>query len=388
MRDLASSWRIVGVLQALDVMFVPLMILGWAALLAVEASVVVLPIAIVTGGGWMVNGWRIRSVMRPADAWREALAAGQHDRVHAAYTALQRGPLVAAIGYGVVCSLVLLVATAYVWAGMGEAAPIGAPELHAGLLIAAVALGSGNLALAVINALVRSEAPRSGRRRGGRAAGACAAILTRRAPDLVHDRVCRRRGLFMASVGWSNSAAFDRYHTLVTLDHVVSADLSRVAAGVAPAQAVIVDADAVVGLSPGAALDSLPRLYHRLAIDRRAGLAADSVAAPLADGRWLIVEAPVIPSRDGLASRLLLLFGLVVALAIPGTTVLTMRSLLGPLGELERVTLRLVEVGDVADIAHLSVVQDDEIGALTRSFNRLVHNLRGSRRRWRSRAVI
>jgi methyl-accepting chemotaxis protein len=371
----ALSWRIVAALQLVDTLFSALLLVAWASLLALDLSVVLGSALVVTGLRWGATAWRLRSLLHPTDDWRAALEAGDHERVRVAHEALQRAPGTAAITCGVAWAIAWVVETTYVWLAMGDAAPIGVSELQiTALLVVALFTGSFNFVFALSNVLVTPE------RAALSVAAAKAGLKLEPHRSSLGSRLTSltvgyalTATVLMTAVGWANSVAFDRYHSIVALDRAVSLDASRIAAGLAPERSDVVGADALTPGVEAGVLDSLPPTDHRITIDRRRDQV--SVAAQLSDDRWLLAEQPVIHGRGGFTLQVTL-FGLAMVLAIPASTLLTIRSLLDPLRALERATQRLVDVGDVGDVGHLPVVQDDEIGAMTHCFNRLVHNLR------------
>lgn len=386
MPNLTLSWRSAAIFQLLDVVFCVLLLLGWASLLAVEPAVVLVPGVLVFGLRWAANGWHIWSLLQPADRWREALAAGDHEQVRRANEALQRAPTAAGLGYGLAWPCACMIATAYVWVAMPETAPIGPPELEStALLLVAMFTGGANFVFAAVNLFVVRDrtALSAAAAEAGLSLSSERTSLGRRLAFMTLGYVVAA-ALVMAAVGWSNNAAFVRYQAVATIEHALSMDLRRVTAGLAPEHAVIVSEDMLPPRGPAGAIDSLPPSDFATWLNRREGRAG--VAAPLIDDpvdpedpeepedRWLLLEAPLSEGSDGFALQFLV-FAMVLLLSIPMTTLLTVRSLLDPLRALERATLRLIEVGDVAQMPRLSVVQADEIGALTRCFNRLVHNL-------------
>jgi methyl-accepting chemotaxis protein len=97
-------------------------------------------------------------------------------------------------------------------------------------------------------------------------------------------------------------------------------------------------------------------------------------AAPLLDGRWLVLEQSVTLARPPFWRDLSLALLVVAALVVAGVVAQT-RSILAPIERLRAAIARLVRVGDVAAIDRLPVLREDELGALTRDLNRLLDSL-------------
>jgi methyl-accepting chemotaxis protein len=108
-------------------------------------------------------------------------------------------------------------------------------------------------------------------------------------------------------------------------------------------------------------------------VNRRAGTA--SVAARLDGDRWLVVTGSVEHVDRRYEVKVLAFCAVLGVYAVVMAMVLP-RSLTDPLRDLEAAMRRFVHVGDILTIAHIPVIEDDEIGTLTRCTNELLDELR------------
>jgi methyl-accepting chemotaxis protein len=375
MQNWSPSWRAMFVLQLVDAPFIPVVVFGWAALLSVELHAVLIPGLIISVVRALVTMVYLRGLLRPVDEWQASARGDDETRLLAANEALARTPIRIAYFYGGGWALSYVVATAWVWFALAARAPIGVGEVwSASFLIVASFFGSVTLAFAIVSVVItedRAEVSRAFSERGI-AAPVRPLSLAKQLVFFLHCFVITSAALIGAT-GWSNNVVFDRYQSTSDLGSALTHDITRVAAGFAPNDAKIVEAGALPPLGETAAIDPLPKLDYRFTIDRRGGRA--SAAQELPDGRWLLVEGS-IEKNDDLYGTKLTLFTLVILFWAPATIVLTVRSLIDPLRDLEAAMRRLIEVGDIRGAEHLPVCRGDEIGTLTRCFNELVGEFR------------
>jgi methyl-accepting chemotaxis protein len=181
-------------------------------------------------------------------------------------------------------------------------------------------------------------------------------------------------GSLIAAAGWARHTSANRHDSVSELVAVALQDAYRVSTGGAPTHGRIVDLAQLPAVPVTTALDDHPPFEGmHIVVDRRQ--AHVHVAAPLADGRWLLVDGPVTGHSHAF-ELMLLVFGAVLVLWGTLTAIILTRSLIDPLVELERSMRRLVEVGDIREQAPLPVIQSDEIGRLTQCYNDLAASLR------------
>jgi methyl-accepting chemotaxis protein len=97
-------------------------------------------------------------------------------------------------------------------------------------------------------------------------------------------------------------------------------------------------------------------------------------AAPVGDGRWVVVQAEV---EQQLGSVALLLLGFVLsALFIAGSATKALQRVLAvPLAQLDEATRRVAEQGDLRSVGRIIPLRNDELGALANNFNRMLDML-------------
>ena len=376
MRDTVFSWRIVGLFQLLQAPFLVLLSVGWASLLGLEISAVAPTLAVFSVLIVVATAWQLRVLLGPADTWRASLDGNAEGALIVANTALARAPTTFTLSYGLWWTVVYALATAYIWFALPDRAPLGAADLGAvALLLVAMPAGSGSHCFPVVTMLISRE----------REAIANAimqrhiripverASLSARLIALMLAYVLASAGL-IASAAWANKTGADRHATMVEFASFALQDVQHVNAGQAPTRGRIIDADELPPARSTAALDRYPELEGmHVVLDRRS--AHVWVAAPLPEGRWVLVEGSVT-NHDQTLERLLLIFGCVLVLWGTATAVINTRALLDPLVKLEASMQRLITIGDIRECPPLPVVHDDEIGTLTRSYNELVASLR------------
>ncbi|PRQ04681.1 Frizzy aggregation protein FrzCD [Enhygromyxa salina] len=377
MRDWTISWRTVVRFQLIESPFLILLTFGWVSLLSVELRSVLAPAAVVSVLRLVTTVASLRVLLRPVDGWREAARVGDDARLLAAGEAIRRAPTRFMGVFSIAWTGSFVLATAYVWFAMADRAPIGRGELTAvGLMCVAILTGAWSFAFSVTSRLLGSERVALSRALIERGLGVSAprTSLSARLLVLMLGYVLAS-GSLIAVAGVSNNAAFNRSHAISELARVGSSEAARIAAGHPPEHGTILRTAELPPIPQTAAIDELPELgAMRVVLDRRRAQA--SVAVPLERDRWLLVEGPVERKGDN-HGAMLLAFALVLALWGPITAVLTTRSMIDPLREIEAAMRRVVEVGDISQVEHLPIIHEDELGALTHSFNGMVDNLRG-----------
>ncbi|PRQ04308.1 Frizzy aggregation protein FrzCD [Enhygromyxa salina] len=365
MRDVDVSTRILIRFNLLDLGYLLLLPFAWAHVIAVDWGVALGPAAVVTLLRWISTTALLRWLLRPADLWRAALDRGDDQPLLAASEALERAPRSFTAGCVLSTVSAYVLATAYGWFALPETMPLGSAELVAlSLLCMTIACGYLVFCYPVLTLLIENERIAVAEALDARG------LAGSRTPSSMAPRL---GGLALAltlgpafwfgAAGWSTNTSRDRERTVDSLTQVSESDAARVAAGLSPKSAKVVRLDVEPGANPSANQVTIDRRKHRV-----------SVAAPIGDGRFALSAASI--ERTNLSYGLeLLVFMAGIAIWAPMCAWFLGRSLMGPLRRLEDATRRLVEVGDVGQIAHVPLIQADEIGTLTRSFNEVVDSL-------------
>jgi methyl-accepting chemotaxis protein len=371
---LRTSLRVVALVYFIDFPFIFLGLLGWAALMGLDVGVVAGVVVVTSTLRWIYIFGHLQLLLRDVDRWR-ATPNPDEAMLRAAERALDSMPIRFTIGFALSWVADYVFITAWLWFARPDIAPFGLADL---VTTAAYSVGTfagamsfffsiTNLAITPERkALSRALAERGLERLG------MSASIARRLAWTVLGLVIASTSLIGAT-GASNEITFDRYDLVSTLGNMLDDDLVRVGDNLPPEHGRIVDATELPPIHHGVAVDILPPLRHRTSLNRRSGTAA--VAASLDDGRWLLVEGSLENVDQGYAGKLAVfcvvlgIYAVVMAWLVP-------RSLIDPLHELETVVRRLVQVGDIREIEHTPVIENDEIGRLTRCVNELVHGLR------------
>lgn len=191
-------------------------------------------------------------------------------------------------------------------------------------------------------------------------------------PRLVTQSVCIVLGsvLIVAALAWraelgaARLAAVDTARTRVTQELFAFIDDSTRTPG----------RDIVLSEQPPVELAHAEGRTRDVLVDVDIEREIVTATAPLLDGRWLVLQQPIVLDRVGFWRSLAIAFLLIAALVVIGVGAQA-RSILAPIDRVRATMARLVTVGDVAAIDRLPVLQTDEIGALTRDLNRLLDSL-------------
>ncbi len=369
---LSASWRILILFVVLEAPFVILRPLAWGVGLAVEFEAVLVPALVVSVIRWALIAATVQRLLRPVDEWHRAPTK---ESLLAAHRALQRAPRRITTVFAIGWTTSSVLATAWVWFALPDRAPIGTPELGTvALHTIANALAAPTFCFPIVRMLVANE-----RAAVSRDLAARRLEPTRRPVSLRWQLallILALVGVPTAEIGTAvttSNTAFDRYQAVSELALAAEHDLAGLARGRAPERGTIVTTEQLPPATDSAAIDQLPAVDHRITLDRRHETA--SVAIPIDESRWLLVEGPAVD--HGHASAFMyMLAALVLAIWAVFSALIIPRSLIQPLQTLEAAVRRLVRVGDIRKLEHNPMIQDDEIGSLTLSVNELIDNLR------------
>ena len=371
---LRTSSRVIGLVYAIDFPFIFLGLVGWAALMGLDVAAVAGAVVLTSVLRWFFIYSQLRALLSDVDRWQ-----GSQDPDEAtlrrAEAALNRMPVRFARGFATTWVAGYAITTAWLWFARPDSAPLGDADLMTtavtciGVFAATMSSFFSITNLAIANerkALSRALAERGLERRA--APTSIARRIALSVVGLVIAPTC-----LIGATGASNEIAVDRYALVSTLDLMLDDDLANIDNDLPPEHGRLVAESELPEITESAANDDLPDLRHRITVDRRSGTA--TVATPVGEGRWLLVEGSLHHQDHGYAMKLvvfctvLTIYAIVMALLLP-------RSLIDPLHDLEAVVRRLVRVGDIREIEHTPVIENDEIGRLTRCVNELVISLR------------
>jgi HAMP domain-containing protein len=360
----------VGVLDGIVSVLVGGILIG---LLAASELRVFVPLMIARA---LILGASLHAAATPIRDWQrrarfdERLLLAASDAVEAM---VSRGTRAMVVGWIAAVGVALLLAR------MGVS-PTGGPELLASVaLLAAIALGFLGVLGPLLEHLLLDVRVELGVLRREHELGA-----TRQSTSLARQLAIIIFAL-VASVliGLSGTTAFERAKriraeslgeqrtralVLATQLHAVE-DRGEIEPGIVvvafedlPEQLVI-DSDPLGSSEHGAILG---------VIDKPRELAI--AAAPVGDGRWVVVQAEV---EQQLGSVALLLLGFVLsALFIAGSATKALQRVLAvPLAQLDEATRRVAEQGDLRSVGRIIPLRNDELGALANNFNRMLDML-------------
>jgi methyl-accepting chemotaxis protein len=370
-RETALVGRVSAILLGFDLLAVVPASVGWLAgfeipdpwaLARVYACLLVIKIACWYG--------HLHWVLRPVTVWLARSNRDDHGALRAADRALDRFP----IRHGLVYALS--------WVGFLGTAPmlgyLAFPELitlgrhdliSLALLLAAAATGA--LALAFPLAQSCGEAVQMQIDEASERVGL---VHARRRSSLVRRlsmlaiAIALGPWWVMGSLAMKTNMDGVREHTAIESREWVSAHAARVNAGQPqpdPARA------SVVMELPVLLQDATPHVSGAVvAIDVRTEQA--SAAAPLADGRWLLVHTPIaaqIPAS-------FLIMTLTICIWAVWTIASFASAITMPIRRLRETIHDTVATGAISTIVKIPTPRDDELGDLTRDFNELLNRLR------------
>jgi methyl-accepting chemotaxis protein len=97
-------------------------------------------------------------------------------------------------------------------------------------------------------------------------------------------------------------------------------------------------------------------------------------AAPIGDGRWVVVQAEVEQNLAWVSLLVLVYLGCTLAFSVAASRAL-LRVIALPLAQLDEATRRVAEHGDIRSMGRIVPMRNDELGALANNFNDMLDML-------------
>ncbi|MCC6875750.1 MAG: methyl-accepting chemotaxis protein, partial [Sandaracinaceae bacterium] len=374
-----AMWRMVP-LDFVFVLLVPVLIATTLGLTnAVEVALAGFVISLTRHSAYIL--W-MRSTLAPVDDWARATARERDDeRLRRALATLETTP--ARFLWLYCASWVLAIGGTLLYAYLSTAGPLGlGPRfaIVAALMVLTIVLGAGVLAYTLSNSVLRVTALPilvEAQKRG---------LSVARAGTPLRPRIALLAiAIAVTPIGWLGAIGLRAAETSAEREAGLVAEREALAAvhraerggslaqGAGGVRALwLAQAEAELGSARDWARVSAREGGVRVEPGSERALAV----ATAADGRALVAIVPI--SADRTYIFLIAVAGFLVAVAVwaPISAFGFGTDIAQGIGLITQAAQRVVDVGDLRQMDPLPVVDDDELGELTRHFNELVDGLR------------